>query len=150
MMRVADGNCKGICSIFAIYFHPGQQHGHHGMDLPLASMANTNDRFLDRIGGIFRNLQPFEGRREQHNTACLPQLEGGRRVLVHKGFFNSRGGWQPGIEHGIKFFMQGNKPRCSRRLGIGDNGAIGNMPQIDASGFDDTPASPPQAGIKPQ
>jgi len=74
-MRVGNRHCERIGRILARQLCAGEQDAEHRLDLRLFRAAGADNRLFDEAGGIFADGQSGPRRRQQADTACLPQFE---------------------------------------------------------------------------
>ena len=100
-MRMGDGGRQRVGGIGLVHAAGGQQALDHELHLSLAGMARTHHAFLDVVRGIFRDLEPRLGRRQQRHGAGMAELQGGGRIARHKGLLHRHGRGREAFNHRI-------------------------------------------------
>lgn len=118
------------------------------MDLILAGIANTHDRFLDQPRGIFANLYAGLRRVEQANAPSLSQLQRRLRIGVDEHFLHRRRTRAILKNKVSQRRIQRQQPRGESRLGVGLDLTVGDMAQPIAIDGDQPPAGCAKAGVK--
>ena len=147
MMRVTDGHRERVRSVGLADRGAWQQAADHHDDLGFFRPTGAHHGHLDRLGGIFRDRNARQGRRQQCHAAGIAQLQGRRTIPIDVGFLD---GGLCRVVQGKQLrqrVVQGFQPGGNGVGAFGGNHSIGDVTQPVAVALDDAPAGKAQSRI---
>jgi len=90
VMGVANSDGERVRGVRFLRARGRDQDPHHRLHLGFVSVAAADHRFLDRVGGVFGDLEPRHRRRQQRHAARLAEHQRIAGRSVDEGFLNRR------------------------------------------------------------
>ena len=110
MVGMAQRDSQRIGAVGAVDLHAGKLQADHMIDLLLGRVADADDRLLDRVRGIFADLDPGLRGHQQRDRSRLSQLQRRRAVLVDECLLHRRMAGLMGRENRAQLAVQIQKP----------------------------------------
>ena len=110
-------------------------------------MADADHGLLDKIGGIFRDIEPGERRHDQRDAPRLAELQRRLRIAVDEGLLDGGLMRAMGREHLVQPFVQLPQALAERQRTVALDAAASDEGKLAAFRDDDAPAGLAEAGI---